>query len=156
MKDPLNPIAIPTDAIRPTAASLVPRAMYPKNLRVVGRMMSGQGGLSYLPAKAPGTKRKHTVTVGKVKLKQQDRSFILPGSFGKQSWGVWERIGSGKRDVRMIWKFEKAIAIPRLLSFEDDARRIIDARLRVNFDGLLASALGGGQGWGNKAVVSWS
>lgn len=146
-KDVLWPLAIPTQAIRPDPTSLVPRGLYPKNLRVMTRYQVGPGGLDYLRPKAPGTRRKLSVTVGsgasKLKLKQQDRTFILPNAFGSPAYGIWERIGPAKRDIRMIWLLRTSEHIPKRMSFEDDVKRVIDSRLKVNFDGAFQLSLAG-------------
>lgn len=140
-KSSLDPIAIPTKEIRPSPTSTVPRGLYPKNLRVIGRMKVGKGGQEWMSPKAAGTQRKLTVTVGsgkeKLRLRQQDRTFVLPGSFGKPSWGVWERIGPGARDIREIWMFRMSIRIPKRLDFEPEVRTLLTDRIMPNFDGAL-------------------
>lgn len=135
-----QPIAIPTEALRPSIGDLVPIAMYPKNLRLAQRM---QPDGSLLGIKALGTQRKQTITRGSLKLRQQDRTFILPNSFGTRAWGIWERIGPGHADIRKIWNYADSIPIPKRLSFEDDARAMIAERYPINWDGAFERSLAG-------------
>jgi len=142
--DPMFPIAIPTKALRPSPSVLVPRAMYPVNLRLVPRRHAGNEEL-------PGLRRGkvRTLSGGTVRSKKHRKELQLEGiggTFGVMDEGgrlrwVFQRTGPGRRDVRLIWAFRQSIRIPRLLHFTELAGRVIDDRFLVNFSGAWELAL---------------
>lgn len=137
------PIAIPTKEIRPTPSALVPRAMYPVNLRLWARLDAG-GKL--LGPKARGTQRNQIIKRGQVKLKQADRTFELDPAhlrgLSPKAWGVWERIGPGEKDIRMIWAYRRRIPIPARLAMETSMTELINERFPINLFGAFEMALG--------------
>lgn len=131
--NPTMPIAIPATTIRPAFADTVPRSLYPKNLRLVERRdISGT-----LPPKAHVTRR------GVLQIKGKQRTFVLdPASmFGVQTWGVYQRTGPGKHDIRLLWRYKHRVPIPAKLQWQATAERVVATRWAINFEGMLAYAL---------------
>lgn len=101
---------LPTDVLRPTQTSLVPRAMYPSAL-------FGKGGLRGAVRTLTGQK------IGKRARKAQGLTgiggtfMILPSPTNKG--GIFQRTGSG---FRQLWAFVNKIVIPPRLRFEDTIR----------------------------------
>lgn len=131
----MAPIAIPTRALRPTPTAVVPRAMYPKNLRLVPRR--GVNGI--LPAKSKITAR------GRTQIQGKDRTFVLSPFFANnisdRQWGVYQRVGPKRDDIRMLWRFTTQVPRPRILDFAQTADRVVGERWDPNMSGALAFAL---------------
>lgn len=142
-EDPSFPIAIPTKALRPSPTTLIPRAMYPTNLRLAPRR---EASGATLPALRRGKVRTlGGEAIGKRARKEQGLmgiggTFVLYGPDGRPI-GIFQRTGSGVRDVRMIWAYARSIRIPARLPFFSIMERIIQDRLVVNFDGAMAMAI---------------
>ena len=144
-KDPQFPIAIPTDAIRRSFGDLVPRALFPQNLRLAPKVV---GSGETLPALRRGKVR--TLDGGKTSNRARKKAGMegIGGTFtindeNGRPIGVFQRIGRGKsrEDVRMIWKYKQRIRIPDLLDFFQLAEHTIRERLLINWEGALALAL---------------
>ena len=131
--DPSEPIAIPSTNIRPSFSALAPLALYPKNLGLVPR----HGVVGMVPAK------KHITARGVVQLKGKSRTFVLDPStmFGVKTWGVYQRIGPRRSDVRLIWTFKPKIPIPALLKFYETARLIVPESFAENWGKFWTMAL---------------
>jgi hypothetical protein len=143
--DPQFPIALPTKALRPSPSVVVPRAMYPVNLRLVPRRTADNQELGALRRGKVRTlsggnvrSKKHR---GELQLEGIGGTFGVMDESGRLQW-VFQRTGRGSRDIRLIWAFRQSIRIPKLLHFTDLAGRIIDDRFLVNFNGAWALALG--------------
>lgn len=142
-EDPDFPIAIPTRALRPSATTLVPRAMYPVNLRLAPRREASGNTL-------PALRRGKVRTLGGEVIGQRARkqqglmgiggTFVMRGVDGRPI-GIFQRTGSGVRDVRMIWKYHARIRIPALLPFFQLMEQIVHSRLVTNFEGAMAMAV---------------
>lgn len=143
-RDPAFPIAIPTTALRSSPTAIVPRAMYPANLRLSPRTTASG---STLAALSKGKVR--TLSGGMVRSKKQRRELGLQGIGGTFTManadgkvlGVFQRTGPGLRGYRMIWAFRQQINIPRRMDFAARGTAIINARFLVNLDGALALAI---------------
>lgn len=145
--DPTIPIPIPSTHLRATRAELVPRRMYPRALRLfeargaVGGFFT-QGGRRHLLF---GTlaRGEHRTGRGVLQIKGKRRTFILDPqeNFGVKTWGVYQRTGSGKGDVRLLWTFKRRIPIPSLLRFEATARDVVERRFQLEFAGAYARAI---------------
>lgn len=142
-EDPQFPIAIPTKALRPSFSDLVPRAMFPQNLRLAPKTV---GGGETLPALRNGLVRTlQGEKIGKRARKAQGLQGI-GGTFtvhdaNGMPIGIFQRTGKGRKDVRMIWIYKRKIRIPDLLDFFDLADQIIQARALINWQGALELAL---------------
>jgi hypothetical protein len=141
--DPDFPIAIPTRSLRKTPTALVPRAMYPKSLRLAPRMdASGKTILAKRKGKVRGL---DGGAVGSKKKRMEAGLQGIGGTFtmsrdGKPL-GVFQRVGRGRRSIRMIWAYRGSIRIPKKLDMLRRGSEIIETRLPINFEGALAIAI---------------
>ena len=141
--DPGFPIAIPTRAIRPSPMALVPRSLYPKNLRLSPRLDAG-GQIQ--PALRRGKVRGFA---GETLTKRKRHELGMEGAGGTftildeqgRPIGIFQRTGAGRRDIRMIWAFRPEIHIPRRMDFAVQGTRIIEERFDPNFEGALDLAI---------------
>jgi hypothetical protein len=121
--DPSRPFFIPTNEIRPGAYDVVPRSLYPSSLRLFERRTPN--GL--LPALDKG-KRK---------------TFIIDAraTADARSWGVFQRTGSGPRDIRMLWAFRTKIQLSPRLGFYRTFEDTINARMMEVMHASIEQAL---------------
>ncbi|HEX6940904.1 MAG TPA: hypothetical protein VF158_15915 [Longimicrobiales bacterium] len=123
---PTMPIAIPTEHIRPTPEKIPPLALYPKNLRLQERRdVSGM-----LAARTTLTGR------GVVQLKGKRRTFVIDPQHHRadpELWGVWQRFGPRRHQIRLIWAYRRSIPIPATLSFVETGERTVRERWDHNF-----------------------
>jgi hypothetical protein len=78
---------------------------------------------------------------GKVQWKGLERTFILTHTAKAPHGGVFQRIGPGPEDIRMIYAFEQGIRVPATLHFYETARRIADTRFKENMEKRTIEAL---------------
>lgn len=141
-EDPQFPIAIPTKALRPTPAALVPRAMYPVNLRLVPRLDAGG---QIMPLRRGKVRTLGGAAIGKRARKQQGLvgiggTFVMYGADGR-ALGIFQRTGRGARDYRMIWAYRMRIRIPARLPFFELMANVVNTRLLINFHGAMEMAI---------------
>lgn len=134
-KDPVHwPVAIPTPALAPQRAMRIPQKMLPRNLIGVfnqdGAFQGLGRGKRHTQLKVKGRKEK-AVVVGTQQV------YFQLGRPGTHGWGLYERFGAGAGDIRMLWAFRTSVPIPKLLDFERDAQKIVDARMLPNFNGAM-------------------
>lgn len=131
--DPYHPIAVPTREVRASPAELPPRNLYPKNLRLVGR----RGVEKTIPANIRMTRR------GVEQIKGKQRTFVLDPSkhHGAKIWGVWQRYGPERGQLRLLWIYKMAVKIPKRLQFRETAQRTVPAQFNENFKLWLGIAL---------------
>jgi hypothetical protein len=105
---PELPIAIPSTALRPSFAGSVPLAFYPKNLRLAAR----RGVTGFLPA------LRHRTSGGVEQLQGKERTFVLDQTmFGVAVAGIYQRVGPGPHDIRLLWTYKAHIPIPARLRY---------------------------------------
>lgn len=131
--DPMAPNFIPSENIRPSVTSVVPRKLYPKNLRLMDR----KDVVGILPAKVHYTKR------GVRQIKGKERTFVLDprDMFGVSTWGVYQRTGPGKHDVRLLWRYKTEIDIPAILDFIRTGTKYVDAHWEEHFMAAFDEAM---------------
>lgn len=123
-----HPLAIPTREVRPGPYDVAPRRLYPSSLRLVERR-SPDGVL----AAKRGVKRK---------IGGSRRSFFVIGQPGSgDRWGVYERVGKGRRDIRMLWSFRERVTNPPRLRFYATATDTINRVWPANLAEALRKAL---------------
>ena len=132
--DPAFPMAIPSTNIRPTFTASAPRALYPVNLGLRPRRAIA-GGYKY--------PRRHTTSGGIEQLKGSRRTFVLdPLTMqGVKVWGVYQRTGKGKHDVRLLWTYKQRLTVPALLGFQKTAEAVVDATWQENFSAAFDNAM---------------
>lgn len=128
--DPFKPFYIPTAELRPTKGTAIPRNMYPKALRLMER--GAPSGT--LPAMGKMSR------TGKPMFKGKRRTFTIPSPSGRPI-GVFQRYGSGRRHIRMLWRYVDRLNVPPRLKFEETAAKVVNERFELNFDGFLQKAL---------------
>lgn len=109
---------------RPTKRSAVPEPFTFKGLRFVkgqrrsggSRRVKGAAGFRAVRGKK-----------GTIQWKGERRTFILPRSARAPEGGVFQRIGPGRDDVRMIYSFVREVRIAPVLKFVETARRTASA-----------------------------
>lgn len=120
MKREDEPIAIPTKAIRPNPQARVQMAMYPKSLRLAGRL---DPAAKMLPRQTIQLRSGGSVGRGKRGTFELDPQHMA--GLGEKAWGIYQRFGPGKSDVSMIWAYRRRIPIPKRLSFHADAALVV-------------------------------
>lgn len=151
--DPLRPFFIPTDELRGGEYDLPPHSMYPVALG----LMEGRGVVSYTTIVNPttGKTRKkavignkliksHITATGKLQIQGKRGTFLLgpmnaPGD--PRIWGIYQRTGPGRRDVRMIWAFRTSIDLPPRLHFYDAIDAYVQAHMQEAFEEAAARAM---------------
>ncbi len=109
---PELPIAIPSAALRPSSTDVPPLALYPKNLRLMPR----RDVTGILAA------TRHITRRGVEQLQGKQRTFVLDQTmFGVSVAGVYQRIGPGPHDIRLLWTYKQRIPIPARLRFSATA-----------------------------------
>jgi hypothetical protein len=111
----------------------VARSLYPSSLRLFERRTPS----GMLPAKSRTTKR------GKVQVQGKRRTFIIDAraTADPRAWGVFQRVGPGDRDIRMLWAFRTKIQLPPRLHFYETFDRTLNARMLEVLGESLAKAL---------------
>jgi hypothetical protein len=129
---PILPIAIPSTALRPSFSDMPPLAFYPKNLRLSPR----RDVVGVLPA------LKHTTRRGVVQTQGKDRTFVLDQTmFGIRVAGVYQRIGPGRHDIRLLWTYKDRIPIPARLQFEATAVATVQAVWPEQYEAAFQQAV---------------
>lgn len=128
---PNQPVIIPTQAIRPSFRQTVPAYLYP-------------GALGIFPSR-------YTVPTGSVGRSRRSRGAKLVKPFildprhmrglGPKAWGIYQRTGPARGDIRMIWAFRKSVPIPRAVPFDEIVARVARERFPANMRGALALAI---------------
>jgi hypothetical protein len=131
--DPARPFFIPTNEIRPGAYDVVARSLYPSSLRVFDRRTAD----GVLGPKGRRTRK------GGFQIQGKRRTFIIDGrsTNDPRLWGVFQRTGSGRRDIRMLWAFRTKIQIAPRLKFYETMERALNARMTEVLSASLAQAI---------------
>jgi len=125
------PVAIPSENLRISPTTNIPRSLYPKNLRLLPR----KGVTGMLGPTAHRTRR------GVIQLKGKRRTFVLDPRIhqGSPVWGVYQRLN--REEIQLLWVFKRVIPIPASLHFVDNARKVVSGRFSTNFSAALDYAL---------------
>lgn len=115
--------AIPSDVLRPTPESVIPRSLFPVNLGF-GARRDPKGRLYVARRDKEGTKRE----------RERTRYMILGGP-DWPGYGVYERIGPERDDIRAIWFYRPRTSTPPRLQFGDTIQRTAGERYIVNLFG---------------------
>jgi hypothetical protein len=138
-RDPEMPIAVPTKALRPSFAEVVPASMFPSALRLVDRR-TASGVLRHI------TRQGHVTRGGVVQIQGKRRTFVLDPKtmYGVSAWAVFQRFGPARGDIRMIWRYKTKVHIPARLHFYDTVTRTFNeqfpVRLAAGFEKALRTA----------------
>lgn len=131
--DPMHPFFIPTDEIRGGAFDLVPRRLYPSSLRLAERRTPN----GVLPIKSHVTRR------GVVQIKGKRRTFVIDAreTADPRAWGIYQRVGPTRGDVRLIWAYRQRITLPPRLHLRDTVQAMIEQHFPEFWQAALARAL---------------
>lgn len=64
----------------------------------------------------------------------KNRTFILPSTKQAPAGGVFQRVGPGRDDIRLIYSFKKAPRLTRMLGFVDRARKVFSEKWEKAFE----------------------
>lgn len=142
-----RPLIVPSDALRLTKKTVIPRSLYPGNLGLTPKR--DPAGTSYYALGRNSKKKKltpfHTTGRGVTQVKGRRRTFVLDPRYNRNitpaQAGIYQRTGPGKHDIRLLWHFTERVQRPAVLEFYDTVDRTWDARIGPNFEGAMAFAL---------------
>lgn len=75
-----------------------------------------------------------------IQFKGLQRTFLLKSTAKNPLGGVYQRVGPGKDDIRLVWSFKRAFALKRMLHIVETARKLFPGKFRVEL--VLAYAKG--------------
>lgn len=148
-----GPLAFPTRNLRTTAGTVIPRSMYPRALRLLERRDVDGGALApTLGAKRTRRTRKKGATLGAVRtragkwlIRGKERTFAIDPRYQKAgkptSYGVYQRTGPGRGDVRLLWRYRDSYKVPSRVPFQSIADTVTVRDFGARFDRNLAHAL---------------
>lgn len=113
---------IPTKAIRPWGNASIPAKYFPTNLFPETR----QGAKPAKPLKSGKARRSRSW--------REVRPFVLDPrihkGLGPKAWGIYQRIGPKRGDIRMLWAYRPSVHRPKLLDTQGIASRTVAATWR--------------------------
>jgi hypothetical protein len=74
----------------------------------------------------------HVTSTGKVQWKGGQRTFLLTETAQAPKGGVFQRVGPGRGDIRMVYSFKPAFRLARRLRFVETGERIADRTFQLN------------------------
>jgi hypothetical protein len=119
--------AIPTKATRPTPQSVIDRKNFPTAL-------FPELGTNFSIGKDPKAWNKGKGRSGKAF--KQLKPFIMRPGVNPKTWGIYQRTGPGKDDIRMLWAFRPIVHRPKLLTTYETAQRVVAQQ----WPGMMLSA----------------
>jgi hypothetical protein len=137
--DDARPFFIPTEALRQGDTALAPRSMFPTALR----LFASQGIVRYVKISVDGkTKRKGVKGQLPAQAKGKRGTFIVDArqKDGPSAWGIFQRYGRGKRDIRMIWAFRKKVQLPPRLKFYATVNQYVTQNFGLHFSEAMDQA----------------
>ena len=127
---------------RPSFASVVPKEFEFRALSI--RKVTKRGGMTKRRTRSAVTFKAHVTTGGAVQFKGRQRTFVLTGTRQAPEGGVFQRIGPGRGDIRMVYTFKQNIRLDPRLGFVARARRVafekFGAYLKAEVQSSLAFA----------------
>jgi hypothetical protein len=155
VRGPLRYLAIPTRALRPSPATIVPRSMYPVNLGVAPRRDIGGGVVpghiaTRTRKKARVTKGQklgiHRTAKGRYQIFGKDRTFAIdpryhPRVKSQKSYGVYQRFGPGEQGVRKLFIYRAAVRVPPRLPAQKIMTALVKRLFRDRYERNLQHAL---------------
>jgi hypothetical protein len=135
---PWGPVAVPTRALRPTELTEIPQALYPRALRLLARRDVDGGAMrAYAAGRTRGRVRKgqrlgaFQNDRGKWQILGKERTFALDPRrqrIAANQAGIYQRVGPGRDDIRMLWSYQDAVPLPDLVPAEEVVRTIVATR----------------------------
>jgi hypothetical protein len=121
---------IPTEVLRFPATAIIPKRLYPANLRLVPR----KDIVGEMPVRTRQTKRGAIIIQGKL------RTFVLNWPNTDTPMGVFQR-GTGAKgktnrtDINLIWYLSRSVRLKPRFPFYALARRTFEERWPINMRG---------------------
>ncbi len=131
--------AVPSDDLRITPMTVIPRQLYPVNLGLQVRRDPKGGTFYYALGKKSIAKHLtplHTTSGGRTQLKGRFRTFQIDGPKGPM---ILQRETGG--DVRVLWFLKPSVPRPASLRFVQLGRRIATERWPINLNNSALFAL---------------
>lgn len=130
-------VAVP---VRRTPMEVIPRNLYPS--------ATGVGGATFAIPQRPaiGVQRgKRGQVIGSVgtagRMRGKQRTFAIAKAGSSTEGTVFQRYGSGDRDIRAIFLVRPSVRVAGRKYFYAEVERVVRQRLAVNFRGMLDAAL---------------
>lgn len=136
--DPNRPFFIPTDELRSGPYDLPPKSMYPAALR----LFESRGIVRYQKDAVTG-KRKGVKGTLAAQAKGKRDTFIVDArsSGNPKAWGIYQRFGTGRRDIRMLWAFRSKIRLTKRLGFYTGVNAYVEENFGRHFDQAIDEAM---------------
>jgi hypothetical protein len=148
-----NPLAIPTRALRPTPAAIIPRSMYPAALGLAAtRTIEGPVAFrSYTARRTRGGARVKAgdriglfrTGKGRYAIRGKLRTFAIDPRYmpRARSFGVFQRTGPGRGDIRKLFTYRPEVRVPARLPAQRILNTIVARIFADRFTVNLAHAL---------------
>lgn len=132
--------AVPTvgGPARPMFAATVPKEFEFKALSI--RKVTARGA-SKRRSKRAVTFRAQVTNSGVVQFKGKHRTFVLLETARAPEGGVFQRVGPGRDDIRMVYSFKQGQRIDKRLNFVARARRVAVEKFAANLQAEVRSSL---------------
>ena len=128
---------------RPGFGSSVQEAFTFRNLNLRRTTARGQ---QKRKSKTTVRLRSHITATGKLQWKGAQRTFLLTQTRQAPKGGVFQRVGPGRDDIRMVYSFKSPFRLDRRLRFLETGQRIADQvfqrNLLLQVEKTLAYSLG--------------
>lgn len=138
---------------RPDFAQPVPAALRIRALRLIkvvaGQVMRTKKGRSRRERRDV-TFKAHVTSTGKVQIKGRQRTFVLTSTAKAPEGGIYQRVGPGPDDIRLIYPFVQSPALKPILRWIETAKRTaghhfasnLNRRVRAEWSRALGLNLG--------------
>lgn len=125
----LGSIAIPQYLSATDKSGVVRQSLLPSNLGLAqARRLDKKSGRTEITRAGMKGKRRTFVIA-------PDRSFGLPDG------GIFQRVGRGRRDIRLLFVLKPSVPVPPILQFEQTGKQVAEERWKPNMDVALQRAL---------------
>lgn len=145
--DDMRPFFVPTNELRSGAFDVPPRNMYPTALRLVDSIGTVRTvKITTGPAGDWGKRKTRRLRVKGVlaaQAKGKRDTFIVDGrkSGNPKAWGIFQRTGPGRRNIRMLWAFRTRIRLNKRLNFNTNVSTYVDRNVSRHFDDAINQAM---------------
>jgi hypothetical protein len=136
--DPMRPFFVPTDELRSGVYDVPPKSMYPAALR----LFESRGIVRYQKDAATGKRKGIRGTLAAQAKGKRDTFIVDARSSGNpKAWGIYQRFGTGRRDIRMLWAFRSKIRLKKRLGFYTGVNAYVEQNFGHHFDQAIDEAM---------------
>ena len=93
------------------------------------RKQTSSGGMSKRKRRSSAKVKAHVTAKGKVQWKGTQRTFLLTETKKAPLGGVFQRVGPGRGDIRLVYTFTPPMRLKARLKFIETGRKIAEQRL---------------------------